>query len=132
VRQALGVFMRVSDIKASILAKSVSGGLRKSLDRQVPKYQESLSKVGSSVTIHAVEDTELEVGMTEVRELCRFFISESVSDLELAYIADAMQLCDCVNFGNEEVADYISEFTDPEINGVFTKQRAKQIVTAHT
>jgi hypothetical protein len=35
-----------------------------------------------------------------------------------------------VSWEDEDVAEWVAEFTDPEINGVFTTERAAAIVNA--
>ena len=48
--------------------------------------------------------------------------------VSLAYVADALQLSERVTVADEATAEYISEFTDPEVNGPFTRERAQAIV----
>ena len=59
--------------------------------------------------------------------MCRLFASGQLDQSELAYIADAMQLAERVEFADSWVADAIAEFTDPAINGIFTVGRALEL-----
>jgi hypothetical protein len=124
--------MKISHIKDSISSGVVSHELRNSLDRLVPGYEKALSKRGSVVPIRVIEDIELYLGIAEIQTLCQFYIDGFLSSSELAYIADALQISDSVDFVEPHVADYVSEFTDPEINGIFTKERASDIVRSYT
>jgi hypothetical protein len=94
---------------------------------------EALTKVvGSSIDIVVVEDSKLEIGNYEITKLCALFIEDKLSNSELSYIADAAQLCESISFSDESIEDVIAEFTDPEINGVFSKSRAQEIISNFT
>ena len=60
--------------------------------------------------------------------MCRLFVHGQLKQHELAYFPDAMQLAKRIEFADPFVADSVSEFTDPEINGVFTPARALEII----
>lgn len=124
--------MKISQIKESISKGKISIELKAVLDQLIPEYAGALSKTGSSVEIVATSDVEFDVDISVVKSLCQFFIDGEISELELAYIADALQLTDSVEFIESSVADLIAELTDPEINGVFTKERALKIVQSRT
>jgi len=94
----------------------------------VDSYKKSLSKQGTSVVISAIEDEDLSITMHEVRVLCSLFIEEELKVLELGLIADILGLSDRIDFESDEVEEYISHMTDPEINGIFTTEYAKEIV----
>jgi hypothetical protein len=78
--------------------------------------------------VRVTEDADLEVSAPEVVKLCNHFIAGLLDAVELAYVADALQLSDRVTVADETIAEYISEFTDPEVNGPFTRERAQAIV----
>jgi len=94
---------------------------------------ETLTKVvGSSIDIVVIEDSELQIGNYEISKLCTLFIKDELTNSELSYIADAAQLCESISFSDEGLEDVIAEFTDPEINGVFLKNRAQEIISNFT
>jgi hypothetical protein len=124
--------VKISHIKDSISSGEVSIELRASLDNLIPDYKRSLSKLGNTVPIRAIEDVEFDLGIADIRALCQFYVSGALSGPELAYIADVLQLSDSVNFVEPDVADYVAEFTDSEVNGVFSKERASDIVQSYT
>ena len=87
-----------------------------------------LAKRGSVMPVRVTEDADVEVSGREVDKLCNHFIAGHLDAMELAYVADALQLSERVTFVDDDISDYISEFTDPEVNGPFTLERAKAIV----
>ncbi|WP_019028988.1 hypothetical protein [Colwellia piezophila] len=94
---------------------------------------EALTKVvGSSIDIIVIEDRKLQIGNYEITKLCTLFIEDKLSNSELSYIADAAQLCESISFSDECIEDVVAEFTDPEINGVFSKSRAQEIISNFT
>jgi hypothetical protein len=87
-------------------------------------------KRGSVVPVRVSDDCAIFVSRQGVAILCRHFVGGYLSAVDLAYIADALQLAEDVSWEDEDVAELVAEFTDPEINGVFTATRAREIVGA--
>jgi hypothetical protein len=84
---------------------------------------------GSVVPVRVTEDIDVELSLQDVESLCAFFASGRLGTVDLAYVADALQLSERVIPTDVAVNDYIAEFTDPEINGVFTPVRAEEIIS---
>jgi hypothetical protein len=78
--------------------------------------------------VRVTEDADVEVSGRDVAKLCGYFIAGQLDAVELAYVADALQLSDRVTIADEATSEYISELTDPEVNGPFTLERAHSIV----
>ena len=95
-------------------------------------YENKLGIKGSLITLDVTEDEEIVISLADIKKLCEFFIQNKLDNNHLCCIADALQLCDLVDFHKEEISDYVAELTDPEINGVFTKERAIVIVEKFT
>jgi hypothetical protein len=94
-----------------------------------------LLKRGSVVPVRVSDDTAVYVSRQGVAGLCHHFIRGDLGHVELAYIADALQLAEDVTWEDEDVAEWVAEFTDPEINGAFTTDRAREIargIACHT
>ncbi len=85
---------------------------------------------GSVVPVRVADDCAISVSRNGVATLCRHFVRGDLSAVDLAYIADALQLAEDVSWEDEDVAELVAEFTDPEINGVFTVTRAREIAGA--
>jgi hypothetical protein len=120
---------------------SLSNLLRKELSPEIflsefipefSDYENKLDIKGSSITLDVIEDEKIIISVSDIKKLCELFIENKLNNNHLCFIADALQLCDLVDFKEEEVSDYVDELTDPEINGVFTKERAIEIVEKFT
>ena len=85
-------------------------------------------KRGAIIPVRVDEDTDLELTRGGLAALCDLFVDGSVNSVQLAYIADALQLAERVTFPDEEVRGYLDLLTDPEINGQFTAARAREII----
>jgi hypothetical protein len=82
--------------------------------------------------VQVTEDAELIVTADAHKTLCELFVGGELSSEVLAYVADAMHDADRVDFTKDWIADVVAEFTDPEVSGVFTRQRAGAIAAACT
>jgi hypothetical protein len=92
------------------------------------EYRELSEKRGAAIPIRVEEDVDLLVTPEHITTACELRMKGDLCQEELAYLADVLQLSDRVTFLNEDIAEYIAEFTDPEINGLFTLERARKIV----
>jgi len=95
-------------------------------------HRRGLSRRGRSAPVQVTEDTEQIVTADGLKTLCELFIDGELSAEVLAYVADAMQPADRVDFTEDWIADVVAEFADPEVSGVFTRQRARTIAAACT
>jgi len=119
--------MKLSSLDA-LLAKSLSpSAFRAQLAPDLAEYLKNADVKGSVMPIRVTEDKDIQLSTAHVRELCELFINKQLTPEELAFVADALQLADRVDF-DEEVPDLIAEMTDPEINGPFTIARAREIL----
>jgi hypothetical protein len=100
---------------------------RREIARDVSEYLERANITGSVVPVRVDEDQDVQISGQHIKTLCDLFVDGQLSEEELAYIADAMELSERVEFG-EGISDLVAEMTDPEINGSFTVGRAKEIL----
>ncbi len=89
-------------------------------------------KRGTVIPVRVLDDCAICVSKADVANLCRHFAQGELDAVGLAYIADALQLAEHVTWADDDVAEYVSEFTDPEINGPFTVSRALEIANHAT
>ncbi len=119
--------MRISTLQA-VLADP--GEVGKLLSELVPLMQEyeSLQEVqGSSIPIRVNADEEFELSLRDVDTLCSLFIADKLTQSQLAYVADAIELSESISYDGSPIANFIGEMTDPKINVTFTKDRAEEI-----
>jgi len=126
---ACGVMhMKLSELN-SLLSSKLSGlAFLHAIAAELAVHQRGLAARGQSAPAVVVEDRDILVSSESIKTLCHLFVDGQLNQQELAYIADAMQFGERVEFSDPAVADMVAELTDPEINGVFTKVRALQII----
>jgi hypothetical protein len=118
--------MKLSVLEA-LLAKRLNPSVfRDQLALDMAEYLKNADQEGSVMPVRISEDRDIHVSGAHIRTLCELFATAQLSAEELAFIADVLQLSERVAF-DEGVADMIAEMTDPEINGPFTVDRAKEI-----
>ena len=122
--------MKVENLVAFLYGTSDLASLQKEIASEV---QESarLSRIeGSSIPI-AVDEVfgvSYPIRPEEVRRLCEAFVDGCLSTDELAYISDAMQLSDAIDWLNDELFDMVFQMSDPEINGPFTIEAGRALL----
>ena len=78
--------------------------------------------------LNAIE-SDIEITRGDVATLCRAFLAGQIDTMQLSFVADAIQLADRVSLRDAWVADAVAECTDPEIQGEFTQDRARQVLS---
>ncbi len=122
------MLVKLSDIANLLSDVAEPAAFRSANATDFEERRPLLAKRGSVVPVRVTEDADVAVSGREVAKLCNHFIAGQLDAVELAYVADALQLSDRVTMADEEASEYVAEFTDPEVNGPFTIERAKAIV----
>jgi hypothetical protein len=125
----LGVLMLTSSIKSLIVGSLDPEDFVNLISDELSQYQLGLQKAGGSTPIYVSVDTEIYIDKNAVKKLCQLFIFGALDQNTLAYIADAIELSDGIECANDFVRDIVFEMTDPEVNGLFTIQRAREITS---
>jgi hypothetical protein len=120
--------MRLSQISQLLLGQLSAVEFRAANTSSFLEYKMLSGKRGTAIPIRVEEDVDLLVAPKHIAVACELLIGGHLHVEELAYVADVLQLSDRVTFFNEDIAEYIAEFTDPEINGPFKLERARAIV----
>ncbi len=102
---------------------------RASILKEVQVATERLRVRGSSVPILFDENdgAQQAIGFSEVRSLCQAYVDGKLSQQELAYISDVLQLAhlaDKLEFDDDGVFEMLFPMSDPEVNGVYDKGSA--------
>lgn len=122
--------MKLSDISGLISGQIPPAFFRAS---NAENFTERRNLLGANrrcgvIPVRVDEDEEIEFTGEGLAALCSFFINGALDAVELAYIADALQLADRATYQDDWVRDYLDELTDPMLNGPFTVTRAEAIV----
>jgi hypothetical protein len=120
--------MKLSEIAGLLTNAAEPERFRMSNASDFAERRPLLEKRGSVVPVRVTEDADIELSRRDVARLCSHYIAGHLDAVELAYVADALQLSDRVTWTDEDTSEYVAEFTDPEINGPFTIERAQAIV----
>ena len=119
-------------MKLSSLVKLLAGKLpppefSAEIADELSAHARGLQTLGGSAPVVLAEDTDVVLDRLSLGTLCRLFASGQLSEAELAYVADALQLSERVEFADLSVADDLAECTDPAISGPLTVARALEI-----
>ncbi len=122
--------MNLSDISGLISGQLSPVSFRASNAEDFTERQKLLgsNRLGGIVPVRVDEDKDIELTWQGLTALCRFLINGALGTVELAYVADALQLADRVTYADDAIRDYLDELTDPEVNGLFTVARAEAMV----
>jgi len=103
--------------------------LREGISQELEEYEEQSNIVGSSVPINVeIQNKDCLLSFIQLHKLLTDFVSGEIGLIELQYISDCIQLSENIFVENHVMNDWIFEMSDPEINGEFTKERAKEII----
>ena len=126
------MLVRLSDISELFAGRLSPATFRVRIADDVDERRKTLDawERGRVIPVRVTEDADVIVSSDSILVLCQHFVRGELSELELAYVADALQLAERVSFDGEAIADYVAELTDPEINGKFTIDRAREVANA--
>lgn len=118
-------------MKLSSVAKLISGSLSaedysSEIAVELAEHTRRLGH-GRSASVRVTEDIDFVLDRAGLGQLCRLFAFGQLTERELAYTADALQLAERVEFSCPDIADDLDCCTDPEINGPLTTEQALEI-----
>lgn len=114
--------MKLSNIKLALSGEIPMDILRLEINDEISEYSKNANIIGSSMPVYLNEDIELKFCENNLKALCEAFLNENLTELEINYIVDALQMANRVSFESEDLFDRISYLTDPAINGHLTKE----------
>ncbi|HNU34426.1 MAG TPA: hypothetical protein PKN75_12640 [Bacteroidia bacterium] len=123
--------MNISDINKYFNAEIPARIFFNKYATEIIEHVKKLDKKGSSSYLFLIDDVgeRTSVSNREISKLCNDYINNQINQYELSYLADVLLLSDKIVFKNEEISDYLSEMTDEEVNGAFTKSKAKHLIS---
>ncbi|HWU70212.1 MAG TPA: hypothetical protein VN017_02510 [Pseudoxanthomonas sp.] len=118
-------------MKLSSVAKLISGSLSaedysSEISVELAEHTRRLGH-GRSASVRVTEDIDFVLDRAGLGQFCRLFASGQLTERELAYTADALQLAERVEFSCPDIADDLDCCTDPEINGPLATEQALEI-----
>lgn len=114
--------MKLSTIKLALSGEISTDVLRMEMQDEMSEYKAMANLKGSTMPVYVNEDMEVKIGENDLKALCTAYLKEKLTELEINYIVDALQLSNKVSFESEELFDRISYLTDPKINGHLTRE----------
>ncbi|HEY6436106.1 MAG TPA: hypothetical protein VIY47_05925 [Ignavibacteriaceae bacterium] len=98
------------------------------IQSEVEEYSKKLKTKGTSLTINVDEDCSLYFSKNDFLKLCEYYLNNKLTDSEVYYIADCLTLTESVSFEGQELLELLEGMTDPESNGIITKERILSII----
>lgn len=95
---------------------------------EVEEYSKKLKTKGTSLTINVDEDCSLYFSKNDLLILCEYYLDNNLTDSEVYYIADCLTLSESVSFESQELLELLEGMTDPDSNGIITKERISSII----
>ena len=125
--------MRQSDLFSYLNNEISIKELKEKISHELHQYEKQTKITGSSVPIYLeAENNKNQLSLSQFNKLLRDYINNEIEVLELQYISDVIQLGESISVENPLINNWIFEMSDPEINGLFTKERAKEIIQTLT
>ena len=109
--------MRLSSLRRFLDSEIPAGVLISEVDAELSAIRYHLQELGRSIPIPVGEDCDVEISRADVAFL-------------LAFIADVIQLADRVSIVDPWVAEAVAECTDPQVQGEFTVDKARALVSS--
>jgi hypothetical protein len=113
-----------------LLGTSGAGpALREAIASAMPAYRQGLAEKGRSCPVVIDSDGSLLVIATShLIVLCEAFLDEQIDEVELGYLATALELAPDFRFVSEDVEDITSFLSSPESNGPITRDAVTKIL----
>jgi hypothetical protein len=102
--------------------------LSENIKSEISEFEKALKIKGGSAPIYIIEDVQLPVGKKDILVLCQSYIDDTLTEIEVNYIVDALSLSENVSFESEDLFDVVVTMTDPEVNGPLTKKVVSDIL----
>ncbi len=122
--------MRLSSLRRFLDSEIPAGVLISEVDAELSAIRYHLQELGRSIPIPVGEDCDVEISRADVAFLCGAFLRGEIDAVLLAFIADVIQLADRVSIVDPWVAEAVAECTDPQVQGEFTVDKARALVSS--
>ncbi len=124
--------MKLSELQAFFVGEISDTDFHDIILADVSEYERRRLVRRGSNPIAVVNDTENIVTQQGISHLCSAYLRGTLSEADLAYVADALLLSNFaqdVEFIGNGLSNLIGLLTDPEVNGPINKERVMEILT---
>ncbi len=73
------------------------------------------------------DGSDLPITEDHVRHLCEDYLADRLDELEIAYVASALELCPDFRCTSSTVEEAVFRLAGPEINGKITREIVREI-----
>ena len=95
----------------------------------MPVYRRGLAERGRSAPIQVQSDgTSHNISKEHIVNLCTFYLSGHIDEVELEYIANCLELSEDFQY-NDFISDILFRLSSPEVNGALTPDEVRNIVS---
>ena len=110
--------MLARDLYELLSAQESTAGLRAAVAPAMPEYRSGLAERGRSCPVFVASDGSLlVVAASHLERLCTAFLNGEIGEIELSYIATALDLASDFQFVSKEVEECAFFLSTPEENG---------------
>ena len=110
--------MLARDLYELLSAQESTAGLRAAVGPAMPEYRRGLAERGRSCPVFVSSDGSLlVVAASHLERLCTAFLNEEIDEIELRYIATALDLASDFQFVSKEIEECAFFLSAPEANG---------------
>jgi hypothetical protein len=104
--------------------------LKKEILKGVDGLRKNLSKKGSSSPIYVDNDVKkFVVKKWHIQKLCDYYLNNNLDEVELCYLATAIELCGGFVFESEDIEDAIVFISsDPDPNHPLSKEELFEVI----
>ncbi|MGV3460160.1 MAG: hypothetical protein ACO1N9_06865 [Flavobacterium sp.] len=119
--------MKLSQIKNLLSHSLPICDFKLAISQEMSEYVSKEKIKGSTRPVYLQEDINIYIGSSEAIFMLNAFIKSELSILEVNYIVDALLMSENVKFESETFLEELETMTDPEIQGIFTLERAVKL-----
>ena len=120
--------LKSSELKNILTSSSNCSKLKLAIKDAMPEYRRGISLMGGTAPI-SLQDigNNLILTKSELVNLCNCYLNNFIDEIELEYVANALELSDDFEY-EQEIVKEIFLLSTPEINGPITKALVTDII----
>jgi len=104
--------MKISDIFKILENSSEVNKFIEKYSNEFINYGNKLNKKGASTPIRVDDDFSFIFNKKHLINICQYFLTDNLTELQINYIVDCLTLSDSVSFENEELRELLEALTD--------------------